>query len=358
MNIKKSLEKRIRGWLPKEPTLPANRTTNSSEQTPIPTGGSRLKSLENIVSFAFPTATISITAFLFSLAVHNNDFYIYYFLMWLPLFFSTTDLWRRHGLNSMFSKIFLSSSWVFSIASLILLSFSILNSIGYLAISLVSTSVFTFLYAWVERPSNKTDAAPTRSKSISKFVCTLFAVAGIVFLVFSLSLTSHVEAKLGVVNHSEALFRRGVFYLNESLPDSTVSANLTTRDTLSVIVMVGRIVGFPREYSSIDLTISQNSSAGATPVIVYKLDNITSAMPDPVLYWSVPQNGTYDITFHHNYNGTAAVEESVVKRWSASELVPTTIYTPLLGSFWDPVLAFSSILLFISIAIPIHRRFQ
>jgi hypothetical protein len=358
MNIKKSLEKRIRGWLPKEPTLPANRTTNSSEQTPIPTGGSRLKSLENIARFAFPMATISITAFLFSLAVHDDDFYIYYFLILLPLLFSTTDLGRRHGLNSVFSKIFLASSWVFSIASLILLSFSILNSIGYLAISLVSTSVFTLLYAWVERPSNKTDAAPMRSKSISKFVCTLFAVAGIVFLVFSLSLTSHVEVKLGVVNHSEALFHRGVFYLNESIPDSTVTANLTTRDTLTVTIIVAHIIGYPRQYSSIDFSISQKSSVDAAPLVVYEMDNITSAWLDPFLSWSVPKDGTYDISFHHNYNGTAAVEEIVVKRWSASELVPTTIYLPLLGSFWGTVLAFSSILLFISVAISIHRRFQ
>jgi hypothetical protein len=295
--------------------------------------------------------------FFFSLAVHDDDFFIYYFSFMLLILSPVRDLRRKHALNSVLSKIFLANSTIFSFVSLILLDFSIINSIGYLTISLVSTSVFTLLYAWVERPSNKTDAAPTRSKRISRFVCTLFAVAGIVFLAFSLSLTSHVEAKLGVVNHSEALFHRS-FYLNESIPDSTVSANLTTRDTLSVTVMVAHIVGFPREYSSIDLTISQNSSAGAAPVIVYKLDNITSAMPDPVLFWSVPQNGTYNISFHHNYNGTAAVGEGVVKHWSASEPVPTTIYMPSLGSFSSPVLAFSSILLFISIAIPIHRRFQ
>jgi len=176
-------------------------------------------------------------------------------------------------------------------------------------------------------------------------------------LVSSLSLTSHVEAKLDVVNHREAVLSRS-FYLNQSIPDSTASVNLTTRDTLQVTIMVAQIVGFPRENSIIDFSISQKPSVEAKPAIVYEKDNITSAFPDPILSWSVPQNGTYDITFHYNYNGTAAIEEGVVKQWSANELVPTTKYTPSIGQYTNLTLVISSIFLFIAIAIPIYRRFQ
>ena len=129
-------------------------------------------------------------------------------------------------------------------------------------------------------------------------------------------------------------------------------------NVILVDIIVARIAGRPIGNSSIDFSISYQPTLtpSSTQMNVYfSKNNITNYLETSL---PVPQNGTYYFKFHYNFNGEDAIYESLSRYWSANELVPTTVYTPLLADYTYFALIISIACLLVGIGIPIHRRFQ
>ena len=314
---------------------------------------------ENIATFSMYLVVLSFFTFLFSQLY--NEFQDSGGLFWVffPLLFIYPLMRKKNALKSIFSKIFFASAFILIVLIGIFFGFHIITSTGFVAISLITIPTFTLLYAWVENFPKQTASHSYQAKNTKKIISTILVLAGIILLVFSLAFTSHIEQKLGTVRHNEALLGQS-FRLTQPIANSTVSANLTTQDRLSVTIFLAQIIGLPHENSTVDFTINYQTTPNATPVNVFSKTNFTSLVPpmDMSLSWPVPQNGTYHFNIQYHFEGEVMAEVSISRYWSTNELVPTTIYTPLLSDYWVPSFIAASALLIVSVAIPIQVFFK
>lgn len=329
---------------------PIAQTPNYQKPSPIIT---RLKSSKNISNFVFALSSLSVFVFVYSYYFREFSFFPFEALFVLFfIFLAVRDMRRKHAIDNIFSKIFLLGALTIIFLTGILVNFYIINVIGYSLISVVAILVFTLLYGWVDRTAGTTNDSDTKIKRKPKVIRTVLVFVGIVFLIFALSLSSHVEPRLGSVNNHENIINRD-FRLTQPIENITTSANLTTRDRLSIIIIVAHIVGLPSENSTADFTINYQSLPTSKPVSVFSKSNFSSLVPpmDVAMNYPVPQNGTYHFNVHYNYGGESMCEVSMAKYWSTNELLPTTIYVPLLGDYAYATLATSSILLLAGVAI-------
>ena len=323
----------------------------------------RIRSFENAFVFSLYFAGLSLITFLGSQLLNDSqDLGGSFVLLFYPLFFiypALSYMKKKNVLKNVFSKIFFASVLILIVLSGVFFGFRIITSTGFLVVSLVAVPMFTFLYAWVEKIFRQTYSHTHQVRNKHKIVSTFLVLAGIIFLVLSLSLSPHVEPRLTSVTHHEALLSQ-FFRLTHPIANSSSSANLTTQDRLSMIILVAQIVGLPRENSTADFTINYQATPDATPVNVFSKTNFTSLVPpmDVSLSWAVPQNGTYHFDVQYHFGGEAMTQVSIVRYWSANELVPTTIYMPLLADYMAPALIISSALLIVSVAIPIYQLYK
>lgn len=309
-----------------------------------------LKKLENVAAFFLYFAGLSLFTFIGGQLYNEFQeplglFYSFFFI------FPVISFKKKELLKNVFSKIFFTSALILIVSTGIFFSFHIITSIGFIIISLIAVPTFTFLYSWVEKSSKQTGSNLHKAKNRYKIISTIFVLAGIVFLVFSLAFTSHIEQKLGTASHHEFILSQD-FNLIQPIPDTTLSVNLTTQDRLAYGIYPA---SYPHQkgYSSIDFSISYRPVLGDPLVKVYERSNISSRTSDGSGGWSVTQNGTYILNLHYNYNETIHVNENIGKYWSTIEPVPTTVYTPLLADYMAPILIISLALLIVSVSIPI-----
>jgi hypothetical protein len=349
MNVKKSLENRIRGWFPQEPIL------KKTFQVQGMTKSSNSKSTFWENTSRFVSCIVFIEILILEIVQFDFPWNFYINLSIIAFFIGLTGflLRRKQGLNDWYSGILFVNALAIIGFTGVLFWFTIINFTGYAIISIVILSVFSLPYALVEK-LKKTDSLPQGGRNKHKIISTIFVLAGIILLVFSLALASHVEQRLGAVEHNEN-FLRQTFYLTQQIPDTTLSANLTTQDGLAFGIFPASVVPHSSNYSSIDFSISYQPAFGEPLVKVYERNNISSHTADGSGGWSVTQNGTYILNLHYNYNGTTHVNENIGRYWSTTEPVPTTLYTPLLATYMVPTLIIASALLIGSIAIPIQQ---
>jgi hypothetical protein len=319
----------------------------------------QLKSFENVAAFSMYFAVLSLITFVGGWSFNEFQdsfglFYVFYPLIFL--FPAISFMKKKNALKSVFSKIFFSSALILIVLSGVFFGFHIITSTGFLVVSLVTVPTFTLLYAWVEKFSKQTESHSYQTKNKHKIVGTIFVLAGIILLVFSLAFASHVEQRLGEVRHHENILSQD-FNLTYQIPDTTISANLTTQDSLAYGIYPA---SYPHQkgYSSIDFTISYQPALEEPIVKVYERNNISSRASDGSGGWSVTLNGTYILNFHYNYNETIHVNENIGRQWSTTELLPTTVYTPLFANYMAPTLIIASALLIGGIAIPIRNVLQ
>ena len=191
---------------------------------------------ENVATFSMYLAVLSFFTFLLSQLY--NEFQDSGGLFWLfyPLFFIypiINFMRKKNALKSIFSKIFFASAFILIILAGIFFGFHIITSTGFVAISLITVPTFTLLYAWVENFPKQTTSHSYQAKNKQKIISTIFVLAGIILLVFSLAFTSHIEQKLGPVSHHETILSQD-FNLTQQIPDTTLSVNLTTQDSLAL----------------------------------------------------------------------------------------------------------------------------
>jgi hypothetical protein len=315
----------------------------------------RLKRFENVAVFSMFLAGLSLITFLGGQLLNEFQdsfgFFLPFFLIYPVIIFI-----RKNGaLKSVFSKILFLSALILIVLSGIFFSFHIITSIGFLAISLVTVPALTLLYAWVGKFSKQADSHSYQATNKHKIISVIFVLAGIILLVFSFALVSHMEQRLGEVSHYQKLLSQD-FNLTQQIPDTTLSANLTTQDRLAFGIFPADYFNpHSKGYSSVDFSVSYQPALGEPLVVVYEYDNISGYNRDPIGGWSVTQNGTYILNLHYNYNATAHVNENIGRYWSTTELVPTTVYTPLLATYMTTVLIAASALLIVSVAIPIQQ---
>ncbi|HEX7482980.1 MAG TPA: DUF4064 domain-containing protein, partial [Candidatus Bathyarchaeia archaeon] len=309
---------------------------------------------EKVAAFSMNLAVLSFFTFLFSQLYNESQDSMELLWFFYPLLFIYPLMRKKDALKSIFSKIFFASAFILIVLTGIFFGFHILTSTGFVSISLVTIPIFTLLYAWVENFPKQTLSHSYQAKNTNKIISTIFVLAGIILLVFSLAFTSHIEQKLGPVRHNEIILRQD-FNLTQQIPDTTLSVNLTTQDRLAFgIFPADYFSPHSRGYSSVDFSISYQSALGEPFAKVYEYDNISSNNRDPIGSWSVTQNGTYILNLHYNYNETIHVNENIGRYWSTIEPVPTTVYTPLLADYVAPTLIISLALLTVSVAIPIQ----
>ncbi len=248
--------------------------------------------------------------------------------------------------------LFVNTLAVIAVTS-VLYWFAVINVTGFAIISIIAGSFFVLLYALDEKL--KTDFLSKIGMDKRKIVSIIFVVIGIILLVFSLALVSHVEQRLTEVPHRENLLSKD-FDLDRQIPNATVSVNLTTQDAIAYGIFPASYINSRlKGYSSIDFSINYKPASGGPLIKVYERNNISSRTLDGGGYWSVTQNGTYILTLHYNYNETIHVNENIGRVWSTSELLPTVVYTPLLASYMAPTLIIASVLLTGSAVIPIQQ---
>ena len=260
----------------------------------MPESNTWFKNIGNVALFVFSIALLAVLAFLNSSLFRDNSFLFFGIFITLFLIFQMKmDIRRKHSLDDIFSIILVGSSVILIVSLDILLGLDIINSVGYLAVSIVAISAFTLLYAWVGRALRKENVVSNQRKP--KIISTLFVIIAIITLIFSFTLTSHLEGRLTRVNHQEGIIGTD-FRIKQPFPDTEVSANLTSQDTLYLGILVARIVGLPAGNTSIDFQISDPpSQSSVLPNVYFYKNNITNHLDTN---WNVPQNGTYYFKFH------------------------------------------------------------
>jgi hypothetical protein len=349
MNVKKSLELHIRGWFPQEPVLKKTLQVQGITKSINP----KSAFWDNVSWFA--SGVVILEILVLQLIQHsdlawNFQITLIFISVWTGL--TVFLLRRKQGLNDWPSSILFINAIAIVASTGALFWFAIINFTGYVITSIVIVSAFSLLYAWNEKL--KTDFPLKRGKNKHKFVSTIFVLTGIILLMFSLALSSHIESRLTSVGHDETLLNQ-TFNLTQQIPNNTVSVNLTTQYRLDFFILPASIVPHSSNYSSIDFSISYQPPLGQPPVEVYERNNISSYTHDPTGSWPVPQNGTYNLNFHYNYSEKANVEEIVGKHWLTIEPVPTKVYTPYLASYTAPTLIIASAFLIGGTVIPIQQ---
>ncbi len=114
------------------------------------------------------------------------------FLTQMGLYFGigVRELRKRHALNDNYRILLLALSGSVVAAAGTLLWLRIINPVGYFETSMMGVSVFTTFYAFTGRLSQEANVDVHRTLRV------IFAVSGIVMLVFSMAFVYHVEAKL------------------------------------------------------------------------------------------------------------------------------------------------------------------
>lgn len=306
--------------------------------------------LKNIALFA---SAVGVVALLTSAIVRFKDstflfgfdlrlIFIFVLIGWAIFWFR-----RRRALNDWYSILLFASALAMVGWAGYLLWFQIIDFIGYLVLSIVDISIFSLLYAWAQR------TAQQKRICWRKILGMLLTIMGIMILSSSLAFTTNVEYKHANEDFSEVIFSNS-FKLIEPVPDIEVAANLTTQDqvTFGVVVSAKGDVDRP----NIDLTISdQPEVSNQTAKVFFQEFNINNNF---FKRWDVPQNGTYYFKLHYNFIAEGYASTSITKHWSANELVPTQVNTPILAEYASPTLILGMTFLVGASSIPVSRKFR
>ncbi|MCW4023852.1 MAG: hypothetical protein NWF01_02315 [Candidatus Bathyarchaeota archaeon] len=348
MNIKKSLEHRVKGWFPKGPNMPDKMNLQYRQVEPF---ASKPKS--NIwKNIAFITGVMAVAVYLYSIVLSKGDVFLFFDfdirLLFIPVLMSWVIFWlrRQRGLHDWYSGLLLTSAIGMVMGAGLLFWFAILDFIGYWVISIVNVSIFGLLYAWAqETPQQK-------SLNMKKTLCILLAIAGIIILSTSLTVTGHIEDKLTTLDQYERIFGNSI-KLTEGLPDVAASANLTNQDQVIISIIVAS-KNSAAGRSNLDLTIS-NQPVGSNQTATVFFHEI-SINNDFYRRWTAPENGTYYFLLHYNFVAEGFATTYIAKHWVSSELVPTQVYAPLLAQYMLPTLISGIALIVAASLIPILRK--
>ena len=290
----------------------------------------------------------SVFVFLAAWAGSENPALAGIFLPQMGLYFSlgVRELRKRHALNDNYRILLLALSGSVVAAAGALLWLRIINPVGYFATSIIGVSVFTTFYAFTGRLSQKANVDVHRTLRV------LFAVSGIVTLVFSMALVYHVEGKLTPIGHDAIIVQAG-FTLSHPIPDSEVAQNLTTADHVGFDIIVARLGPNQTEASGFSVQVTnQSASAPTSPYIFFYINNVTNWASRS---WQPWQNGTYYFRLHYDYVVPDQMDISISYSWGTNEMVPTRVYNSILGEFTTPALVGALALLALSVAIPARQ---
>ncbi|MGA2385544.1 MAG: hypothetical protein ABSG33_03320 [Candidatus Bathyarchaeia archaeon] len=347
MDKKESLLNRIRGWFPQEPLLKkAFHVQSKPTKTVLPP--SSWESTSTFVAYYFLAAL-----FAWEFLVMNDNPLGWVFVVggyalasgnWAACIYRLN---RWHLLDWDYLKVLFGTSAVIIVTANVLFAFTLLNSVNYWIISAVDISIFTALFALRGRVVGVGKTALRRKMSV------LFALAGIILLVCSMSQVYHVEAKLTPVGHFASIVPENPFILNQSIPDVEVAQNLTTNNYVDFEIIVARLYAHQTEVSGVSVQVTnQSASASSTPETYFYYNSFTNGSS---IYWQPPQNGTYYFRLHYDYVVPVQMDVSISYSWSTNEMLPTKVYNPLLSEFMTPTLILAVALLAASLAFSIRR---
>ena len=195
--------------------------------------------------------------------------------------------------------------------------------------------------------------------NVHKHLSLLLAIAGIILVISSLALTSHVEDRLISVPKTETIAHNG-FYTNQSIPDTEIQANLTTQERLHFGIIVARVYSHMSNGSSVTFTISNQSLTSGKPTNVYFTNDQIGLPNDYYMYWSAPENGTYYFTLNYNLTAGNYISYGISKATHVEESVQVAVFTPYFTQYLAPTMILASALLATSIAIQtrdvLHRN--
>jgi hypothetical protein len=347
MKVKERLESRIRGWFPQEPVL------KKQVQSSIKSTSSRLNTLRKLEGFLFGALWIAAVFFMSgtpSFGSYVDVFRVIFLLVILATAGVVAFRLRRYGgLGDLFSvfSFYILMSLVF--LGGVLFWFRTIDTTGFWALTGISASIFTILYVWAQRTPQQQNVTMLKAFSL------IIAILGVIALSSALAITPHVEAQLTPVTHGESILNNN-FSSDQPIPDTEVSANLTTQDNLYISIIVGTVYGSQRGASSVNFSISDQPSTSTSPADVYlNKDNITNYFDKN---WQVPQNGTYYLKISYNVSGANYFSQNIVKHWSVNELKSTEVFTPVLAENTLTTLILAAALMATSMAFPIKRRLK
>lgn len=192
---------------------------------------------------------------------------------------------------------------------------------------------------------------PHMRKSLS----LVLAILGIILLISSFALTSHVEDRLISVPQTKDIANDG-FYSNQTVPDAEIQANLTTQERLHFQIMIARYYPHMSNGSSVKFTISNQSLSSDKPTNIYFSNDKIGLPNDYYMYWSAPENGTYYFTLNYNLSAGNFISYDISKVSHIEEPIQVLVFTPLLPQYLMPILILTSAALLVTgIAIPIRN---
>jgi hypothetical protein len=241
-----------------------------------------------------------------------------------------------------FAALYRQRRWGFYILLMSSLAAFALNlaALGLRVEAVVGLFGIVILYVLL-RP--KWDSLKKGWPSIDRSLPRLLAVLGIIVLISSFALTSHMEDRLKSVPQG-ATIASDHFSTDQPRPDTEIKANLTTQERLYFEIMVARTYAHQPVGSSVTFTISNQSLSSNEPTHVYFSNDKIGLPNDYYMHWSAPENGTYYFTLNYNLSNGNFISYSITKGWNATEPIQVAVYTPVLGWYAVPVVILSAAL--------------
>jgi hypothetical protein len=190
--------------------------------------------------------------------------------------------------------------------------------------------------------------------NISKSRPLLLVILGIILLISSFILTSHVEDRLKSVPQGASI-ASDRFNTDQPKPDTEIQANLTTQERLHFEIIVVRTYPHQNVGSSVKFTISNQSLSSTEPTNVYFTNDKIGLPNDYYMFWSAPKNGTYYFTLNYNLSSRNVISYDITKGWNVYEPVQVTVYTPFLAQYMAPMMILAAAVLTASAVNPIRR---
>ncbi len=190
--------------------------------------------------------------------------------------------------------------------------------------------------------------------NIRKSLPLLLAILGIILLISSFTLTSHVEDRLRSVPQGASI-ASDRFDTNQPKPDTEIQANLTSQEKLHFEIIVVRTYPHQNVGSSVKFTISNQSLSSTGPTNVYFTNDKIGLPDDYYMFWSPPKNGTYYFTLNYNLSSGNVISYDITEGWNVNDPVQVVVYTPVLNQFMAPMLILAAAVLTVGAAKPIRR---
>jgi len=168
--------------------------------------------------------------------------------------------------------------------------------------------------------------------NIRKYLSLLLVILGVILLLASFTLTSHVEDRLTLVPQG-ATIASGSFNTDQPRPDTEIPTNLTTQERLYFEIIVARSYPHQTVGSSVTFTISNQSLSSNETAHVYFTNDKIGLPDDYYMHWSAPENGSYYFTLNYNLSAGNFISYDISKAWSTYDPVQVVVYTPLLAQY-------------------------